>query len=85
MLSSIYEEEHQHNLKIYETNFGKQPTKGLIYMEFKVNFRIKTTTLHSGVVEKNKFMHFDEQAYKEMVGFLFMPISHLFTSTHFYP
>ena len=85
MLSSIYEEEHQHNLKIYETNFGKQPTKGLIYMEFKVNFRIKTTTLHSGVVEKNKFISILMNRHKGMVGFLFMPISHLFTSTHFYP
>ena len=38
MLSPIYEEEHLTLIiKIYETKYGKQPTRGLIYMEFKVN------------------------------------------------
>ena len=34
MLFPIYEEEHQHNLKIYETKYGK-PLKGLYIWNLK--------------------------------------------------
>ena len=47
-------------------HFGK-PTRGLIYMEFKVLVQ-KTTSLHSGVVEKNKFIM--KNGYKEMATFI---------------
>ena len=45
-------------------------------MEFKV-ISLKTTTLHSGVVEKNKFISITKNGYKGMVGFLFISISTL--------
>ena len=38
-------------------------------MEFKVNFSLKTTTLHSGVVEKNKFIIM-KNGYKGMATFI---------------
>ena len=40
-------------------------------MKFKVNFRIKTTTLHSGVVEKNKFIIM-KNGYKGMATFIYI-------------
>ena len=62
MLSSIYEEEHLTLIiKIYDNEIWKTTYERSIYMEFKVNFSLKTTTLHSGVVEKNKFMHYEER------------------------
>lgn len=41
-----------------------------IYMEFKVNFSLKTTSLHSGVVEKNKFIM--KNGYKGMATFIYI-------------
>ena len=40
-------------------------------MEFKVNFSLKTTTLHSGVVEKNKFSIM-KNGYKGMATFIYI-------------
>ena len=41
-------------------------------MEFKVNFSLKTTTLHSGVVEKNKFISIMKNGYKGMATFIYI-------------
>ena len=58
-------------IKIYETKHGKQPTRGL-YIWFKVNFSLKTTTLHSGVVvQKNKFTII-KNGYKGMATFIYI-------------
>ena len=66
MLFPIYEEEHQHNLKIYETKYGK-PLKGLIYMEFKVNFSLKNylTSQWSSYKKRINLFHYEEQDIKE--------------------
>ena len=51
--------------------YGKQPTRGLIYMEnLKVNFSLKTTSLHSGVVEKNKSIM--KNGHKRMATFIYI-------------
>ena len=43
-----------------------------IYMEFKVNFSLKTTTLHSGVVmQKNNFTII-KNGYKGMATFIYI-------------